>query len=65
MVSASQHESIATAQPELMDLGGKIRQGEELDVAAVHGWLLAQGLPLQGMPEVTSTVAVPLTGPIG
>ncbi len=53
MVSASQHESKATAQPELIDLGGKIRQGEELDVAAVHGWLLAQGLPLQGMPEVT------------
>lgn len=37
----------------LIDVGGKIRPGEQLDIAAVDRWLKAQGLKLEG--EVTVT----------
>lgn len=35
------------------DRGGAIRPGEELDAAAVGAWLRAQGVVLDGEPEVT------------
>ena len=35
------------------DRGGAVRAGEELDVAAVDAWLRAQGVALEGAPEVT------------
>ena len=37
----------------VIDVGGKVRQGEELDVIAVENWLKAQGTDLQGQAEVT------------
>ena len=35
------------------DRGGAVRAGEELDVAAVDAWLRAQGVALEGEPQVT------------
>ena len=35
------------------DRGGAVRAGEELDVAAVDAWLRAQGIALEGTPEIT------------
>jgi aminoglycoside phosphotransferase (APT) family kinase protein len=35
------------------DRGGAVRAGEELDVAAVDAWLRAQGIALDGEPQVT------------
>ncbi len=35
------------------DRGGAVRAGEELDVAAVDAWLRAQGVALDGQPQVT------------
>ncbi len=37
----------------VIDEGGKVRQGEELDVIAVEHWLKAQGIDLHGQVEVT------------
>jgi len=37
----------------VIDVGGTVRQGEELDVMAVEHWLKAQGIDLQGQVEVT------------
>lgn len=36
-----------------IDVGGSVRQGEELDVAAVDRWLKTQVPDLRGTPEVT------------
>ncbi|MGE8557750.1 MAG: phosphotransferase family protein [Acinetobacter sp.] len=36
-----------------IDVGGKVRQGEELDVVAVENWLKAQSVDVQGQVEVT------------
>ena len=35
------------------DRGGAVRAGEELDIAAVDAWLRAQGVALEGTPQVT------------
>ena len=35
------------------DAGGAVRAGEALDVAAVDAWLRAQGVELEGLPELT------------
>jgi aminoglycoside phosphotransferase (APT) family kinase protein len=35
------------------DRGGAVRAGEELDIAAVDAWLRAQGIALEGEPQVT------------
>jgi len=35
------------------DRGGAVRAGEELDIAAVDAWLRAQGVALEGVPDVT------------
>lgn len=37
----------------VIDIGGKVRSGEELDVIAVENWLKNQGIDLQGQVEVT------------
>ncbi len=37
----------------VIDVGGKIRRGEELDLQAVETWLKAQGINLQGQAQVT------------
>lgn len=37
----------------VIDSGGAVRSGEELDIAAVEQWLQAQGLDLQGNARVT------------
>jgi aminoglycoside phosphotransferase (APT) family kinase protein len=36
-----------------IDYAGAVRSGEELDVAAVTGWLRGQGLNLSDTPNVT------------
>ena len=37
----------------VIDVGGAVRQGEELDIKAVDQWLKEQGIVLNGMPQVT------------
>lgn len=37
----------------VIDIGGTVRSGEELDIAAVEQWLKSQGMDLQGNPRVT------------
>jgi aminoglycoside phosphotransferase (APT) family kinase protein len=37
----------------VIDLGGHVREGEELDVIAVENWLKAQGVNVQGQVEVS------------
>ncbi|HEX4872177.1 MAG TPA: phosphotransferase family protein [Nevskiaceae bacterium] len=36
-----------------VDRGGSVRPGEELDAAAVTGWLRGQGVTLEGEPRIT------------
>lgn len=36
-----------------IDIGGAVRTGEELDIAAVENWLKGQGVDLQGSVELT------------
>ena len=38
---------------EILDKGGEVREGEELDTQAVSAWLRAQGVDIQGEPTVT------------
>ena len=37
----------------VIDVGGNVREGEELDVAAVENWLKQQGIELHGQADVT------------
>lgn len=37
----------------VLDKGGKVREGEELDAKAVSAWLREQGIELKGEPTVT------------
>lgn len=37
----------------VLDMGGAVRDGEALDAKAVSNWLRAQGVDIQGEPEVT------------
>ncbi len=37
----------------VLDKGGDVREGEELDVVAVSDWLRNQGVDIQGEPKVT------------
>ena len=37
----------------VIDVGGNIRDGEELDILAVETWLKAQGVDLDGHVQVT------------
>ena len=37
----------------ILDRGGDVRAGEELDVKAVSAWLQSQGIEVQGDPIVT------------
>ena len=37
----------------VIDIGGAVREGEELDVRAVGNWLIEQGLEISGPVEVT------------
>ncbi len=37
----------------ILDKGGEVREGEELDVKAVSAWLRAQGINIEGEPKVT------------
>ncbi|MFC6166454.1 phosphotransferase family protein [Acinetobacter terrestris] len=37
----------------VIDIGGKVREGEELDVVAVENWLKQQGIDLHGQVAVT------------
>jgi len=37
----------------VIDVGGQVRHGEELDIAAVESWLKNQGVDLQGQAQVT------------
>lgn len=43
----------AASESARIDRGGQVRQGEELDAAAVTAWLQAQGIELHGTPKVT------------
>ncbi|MGH8443844.1 MAG: phosphotransferase family protein [Solimonas sp.] len=45
--------SNATPESASIDRAGCVREGEELDVAAVGAWLQAQGVELRGTPKVT------------
>ena len=38
---------------EILDKGGEVREGEELDTLAISAWLRAQGVDIQGEPTVT------------
>jgi aminoglycoside phosphotransferase (APT) family kinase protein len=42
-----------TASPNVEDRGGSVRHGEELPVAKIGDWLRAQGVVLEGEPQVT------------
>ncbi len=37
----------------IIDIGGNVRQGEELDIQAVESWLKNQQVVLQGQVQVT------------
>ncbi|WP_312970189.1 phosphotransferase family protein [Acinetobacter gerneri] len=37
----------------VIDVGGEVREGEELDIQAVDAWLKSQGIELIGNPEIT------------
>jgi aminoglycoside phosphotransferase (APT) family kinase protein len=37
----------------VIDVGGQVRHGEELDISAVENWLKDQGVNLQGQAQVT------------
>ncbi|SPL70651.1 phosphotransferase family protein [Acinetobacter stercoris] len=37
----------------VIDVGGEVREGEELDIQAVENWLKSQDIELQGQVEVT------------
>ena len=37
----------------VIDVGGQVRHGEELDIVAVENWLKEQGVELQGQAQVT------------
>ena len=37
----------------VIDVGGSVREGEELDVQAVEEWLKSQGVVLEGQVEIT------------
>ena len=37
----------------VIDVGGQVREGEELDIQAVSQWLKAQGVDVQEPVEVT------------
>ncbi|GAA5014108.1 phosphotransferase family protein [Acinetobacter puyangensis] len=37
----------------VIDIGGQVRKGEELDIQAVEAWLTQQGVQLQGTAQVT------------
>ena len=44
----------STASPlKVLDIAGAVRDGEALDAQAVSNWLRAQGVNIQGAPEVT------------
>lgn len=43
----------AASESARIDRGGQVRQGEELDAAAVTAWLQAQGVELRGTPKIT------------
>ena len=46
-------EASSTKPSGAVDVGGAVRQGEELDIAAVDAWLKAQVPDLRGAPEIT------------
>ncbi|MEJ6069300.1 phosphotransferase family protein, partial [Psychrobacter sp. 16-Bac2893] len=37
----------------ILDKGGEVREGEELDAKAISSWLRAQGIDVAGEPTVT------------
>ena len=37
----------------IIDVGGQVREGEELDIQAVTKWLLENSVDVQGPAEVT------------
>ncbi|OLF34949.1 phosphotransferase family protein, partial [Psychrobacter sp. Cmf 22.2] len=37
----------------VLDKGGEVREGEELDAQAVSNWLREQGIDIEGEPTVT------------
>lgn len=56
MDTNKQKESLDTEVPEankVLDKGDAVREGEELDAAAVSSWLLANGVAIDGEPTVT------------
>jgi hypothetical protein len=48
----------------VIDVGGQVRHGEELDISAVEKWLKDQGVELQGQAQVTQYSGVHRIGPI-
>lgn len=44
---------MASKNRDIIDVGGSVRDGEALDIAAVTTWLIAQGLALKGDAKVT------------
>ncbi|WP_375038312.1 phosphotransferase family protein [Acinetobacter sp. RW6] len=37
----------------VIDVGGQVRQGEELNITAIQEWLFQQGIYLKGTPKIT------------
>lgn len=37
----------------VIDVGGQVRQGEELNITAIQDWLFQQGICLKGTPKIT------------
>ncbi|AQZ81969.1 phosphotransferase family protein [Acinetobacter calcoaceticus] len=37
----------------VIDVGGQVRQGEELNITAIQNWLFQQGICLKGTPKIT------------
>ena len=54
MATANQSENTnKEVANKVLDKGGDVREGEELDAKAVSNWLRAQGIDVAGMPVVT------------
>ena len=43
--------SVKNASPGVQDQGGRVRQGEELDLPKVDAWIKTQVPALQGAPD--------------
>lgn len=54
MATANQsNTTVKEVANKILDKGGEVREGEELDAKAVSSWLRDQGVDIKGEPTVT------------